>query len=759
MNENGVLWQDGQMRRAGRPGFELAGSKLRRPPVRPGSVRRLALIDRLRHGPPRPIVSVIAPAGYGKTTLLSQWAEQNGQAFAWLSVDERDNDPKALLTYVAAALDAVEPIDQRVFDALTSPGSSVPGSVVPRLGSALASMTSPLTLVLDDVHVLSNPECRAAMPVLADHVPGGSHLVLAGRDGPPLPIARLRAAGRITEVGPRDLVLTVAEASSLLREAGITLGQDAIAELHRRTEGWPAGLYLAALSLRDGGSVEDAVASLTGEHRLLSRYMESQFLAQLSASQREFLTRTAVLERMCGPLCDAALERRGSAAALTALARSNLLLVPLDQRGKWHRYHQLFRDMLLARLHRQEPDLIPVLQRRAAGWCVRNGLPEEALEYSIAADDVHAADRLVSTLAVTTYRQGRVATLQRWLQWLDDRGGIGGGHPMAAVLASLLSALTGRPAEAERWADVVDRWHHGDGAQPGDPSAEAWAALLRAMLCRGGVEQLRTDADDAARKFAAMGLADPAPVVAQGIALVLSGDLDGGDVFFEDAVTIGEGSEGQDALAIALCERSLVAMERGDWSRAQHLADQARTVLRKARIEETFVTPLVCAAQARAAVHQGDIPAARQALVNAQRLRPVLTYALPYFAVQARIELARACIALADSAGARTLVREIDELLKRRPGLGTLADQAQELRIQLSRLRSQSIPGASALTAAELRLLPMLATHLSFRDIAGQLSLSRSTIKVQAASIYRKLGASSRNQAVTRARDLGLLDR
>ena len=187
------LRQRAELRRvADRLTVEFAASKLRRPVVRPGSVRRLALIDRLRKGGSFPVMSVVAPAGYGKTTLLSQWAERNGQAFAWVSLDERDNDPKVLLTYVAEALDAVEPIDERVFDALASPGSSVPGSVVPRLGSALASMTSPVALVLDDVHVLHNPECRAAMPVLAGHVPDGSQLVLAGRDAPPADRAAAR---------------------------------------------------------------------------------------------------------------------------------------------------------------------------------------------------------------------------------------------------------------------------------------------------------------------------------------------------------------------------------------------------------------------------------------------------------------------------------------------------------------------------------------------------------------------------------------
>ena len=285
------------------------------------------------------------------------------------------------------------------------------------------------------------------------------------------------------------------------------LGEDEVAELHRRTEGWPAGLYLAALYLREGGTLGSAAVSFGGDDRFVSEYMESEFLARISRRQRVFLTRTAVLERMCGPLCEAVLDLPGSAATLADLARSNMLLVPLDRRGQWYRYHHLFRDMLLAELERQEPGLMPVLRRRAAGWCLRNGLPEEALEYSIAAGDVDTAARLVEKLAVPAHRQGRVTTLQRWFRWLEDRGGIEG-HPMAAVLAALFFALTGRPVEAERWADVVDRWQYGDGTRPGDPYAEAWAAMLRALLCRRGIEQMRADADEAVRRCAAAGHRD-----------------------------------------------------------------------------------------------------------------------------------------------------------------------------------------------------------------------------------------------------------
>jgi LuxR family transcriptional regulator, maltose regulon positive regulatory protein len=485
--------QAGRSQGAGGAVFDLVASKLRHPLIRPRTVRRSSLIERLARGGTLPIVSVVAPAGYGKTTLLSQWAERNGQAFAWVSVDEADNDPKVLLRYVAEALDAVEPVSQRVFDALASPGSSVLGSVVPRLGAAFSSMTSPVVLVLDDVHVLRNSECRAALSVLADHVPGGSRLVLAGRAGPPLRVARLRAEGKIIEIGPNDLSLTCEEAAALLHDAGVVLGQDEVAELHRRTEGWPAGLYLAALYLREGGPFAGVAVSFGGNDRLVSEYMESEFLARISARQRVFLTRTAVLERMCGPLCEAVLDQPGAAAVLADLAGSNLLLVPLDRRGEWYRYHHLLRDMLLAELHRREPGLMPVLRRRAAGWYLDNGLPEEAVEYSMAAGDVDGAARLVGQLVVPAYWQGRVTTISRWFGWLEDRGGIEG-HPMAAVLASLFSALTGRPAEAERWADAVDRWQYGDPARPPDPSTEAWAILLRAILCRRGSEQMRADA-------------------------------------------------------------------------------------------------------------------------------------------------------------------------------------------------------------------------------------------------------------------------
>jgi LuxR family maltose regulon positive regulatory protein len=323
-----------------------------------------------------------------------------------------------------------------------------------------------------------------------------------------------------------------------------------------------------------------------------------------------------------------------------------------------------------------------------------------------------------------------------------------------AALAAFIYALLGRPVEALRWAEAVDRWQYGDAARPEDPAAEAWAAFARALLCRDGVGQMLTDADEAVRRFTTENIVQAGPWIGQGLARAVSGDLAGADESFQDAVSIGERAGADEALGAALSERSLMAMARNQWDRAEILAGQVRAVVRRSGIEQ----PVACAALARAALHRRDFPAVRQWLVAAQRLRPQLTYAYPVLAVQVRIELTRIHLALADLAGARTLMRETDELLRRRPGLGTLVDEARALRARLGTERAATAAGATALTTAELRLLPLLSTHLSFAEIGAELSLARTTIKSQAVSIYRKLGAQSRSQAVARARALGLLE-
>ncbi|HUN32427.1 MAG TPA: LuxR C-terminal-related transcriptional regulator, partial [Trebonia sp.] len=419
------------------------------------------------------------------------------------------------------------------------------------------------------------------------------------------------------------------------------------------------------------------------------------------------------------------------------------------------RYHHLFRDMLLAELHRLEPELMPVLYRRAAQWYEDNGAPGEAMGYWMKAGDVEATARLTAELTLPAYMRGRVATVERWFGWLEDHGAMEN-HPAVAALTAMVPAMIGRPADAERRAGLAERGAVAGSLPEGSPSAEPWLALMRAVLCRHGPDQMLADAELAAMTMT--GLWRPAALLFLGMAHLMAGDPDQADILFEDQVAEARAAGGTIGTCVALSQRSLLAIARGEWDQGERHLSQARAVARDANVEDYPAVTIMHAAAARMALHHADRPGAGAELTRAQRLRPALTYAVPHLAVQARTELARVHLALGDLAGARTLMREAGDILRRRPGLGAFARQAEDLHAELAHAPGPAALGASALTAAELRLLPLLATHLSFPEIAAEMYLSRNTVKSHTNSIYRKLGTSSRSQAVSRLRELGLLE-
>jgi LuxR family maltose regulon positive regulatory protein len=732
---------------------ELVESKLHPPSARPGIVPRTALVDRLLASHAVPVVCVVAPPGYGKTTLLAQWAERKATRVGWVSVDQRDNDPAVLLTYLAVALDRIQPIDHGLFHALAAPGAVV-ATVMARFAAAVSAMAEPVALVLDHVELLHNPQCLDAVAELVAHLPRGSQLVLASRARPPLPLALLRAQGRVVEVGVEELAMDQREARALLQGAGVRLGDTELTTLVQRTEGWPVGLYLAALALQAGAPDDDA--GFAGDDRLVADYLHSELLARLSQDEVVFLTRTAVLDRMCGPLCDAVLDARGSARVLESLEGANLLLVPLDRRRQWYRYHHLFGELLRAELERREPELVPQLHGRAAAWCEANGLPETAIDHAQAAGDTDRVARLVARLTQPAYAAGRADTARRWLVWFEDQGLVDR-YPPVAVQGAWVQALVGRPAAAERWADAAERGSFAETLPDGSTMA-SYLALLRALLCRAGVEQMRIDAQVA---LAGLGPGSPWQATALllvGISYVLDGEVDRADPILAHAVEVATNAGATPAASTALAERAIVAMQRGDWSKAETLAERALGIMRAGHIDDYAMSPLVHAVVARTALQQGDASRAKAHLARTARLRPLLNYAMPHRAVQILLELVRAYLALGDAAGARVVLREAWDILQQRPDLGLLPEQADELREQLGRLgtvRGRSL-GASSLTTAELRLLPLLSTHLSFREIGERLYVSAHTVKTQAISVYRKLGVSSRGQAIQRAQQIGL---
>ena len=700
-----------------------------------------------------PVVSVVAPAGYGKTTLLSQWAERRGRT-AWVSLDERDNDPEILLACAAAALNRVEGIDPELLRTRWLGGASIAATAVTRLVGAMSAMAEPVALVLDHVEQVSNQDCRDAVAELALHLPVGSQLAIATRDAPPLPMARLRAAREVVEVGVDDLAMDASEARGLLAAVGVRLGDADHGQLIERTEGWPVGLYLAALAIKAGGPEATAGLRFSGDDRLMAEYLGSELLSRLSADEVSFLTRTSVLERMCGALCDAMLGATGSAAMLASLERSNLLLVALDRRAEWYRYHHLLQDLLVAELQRREPEIVPRLHLGAAAWYEANGFPELAIDHAQAAGDTDRVARLVLDVMNPVWASGRVDTVLGWMEWFEHRNLIER-YPAVAVHGALIFALLGRPAKAERWAAAAERAPPTGRLSDGS-TMEGYLAYLRAILCRDGVQEMRRDAQLAWDGLSPLSPYRVAMLHTEGLSYLLEGDLERADPIFARAFDAAMEARALPFAPVLLAERCIVAAGRDDWPAAVALAEQAVSMVRGGEFDDYWTSALVYAWGARAAIHRGDAAAAREHVIRAARLRPLLTYALPVVSVQALLELARAYIALADPDGARAVLRQVSDILQQRPDLGVLPEEADELRAKVETIGRQGI-GGSSLTTAELRILPLLATHLTFREIAERLYLSPYTVKTQALSVYRKFGVSSRSAAIERAHGVGVL--
>jgi LuxR family transcriptional regulator, maltose regulon positive regulatory protein len=733
-------------------GFELPESKFHPPRARPGIVARTALVERLAAATV-PVITVTAPPGYGKTTLMAQWAQRIGSRVAWLSCDDADNDPVVLLSALALALDRIGPVGPTIFSALASPGSAI--TMIPRFMSAVASVHPPVTVLLDHAEAVTNRQCFTAIAEFALRLQPGWQLVLASRAAVPLPMARLRAQGGILEVTADDLTMGPAEAHSLLTGAGVEADAGSLRDLLQRTEGWPAGLYIAALAIKSGTRRSDVGFAFTGNDVYMGDYLRSELLDRISGAEASFLTRTSVLNRMCGPLCDAILGEQGSGPVLEQMEARNLLVVPLDRCREWYRYHNLLRELLQAELQRREPDLVQDLHFRAAAWFEANAMPEAAIDHAQAAGDYDRVARLILELQGAVWASGRVETVRRWMEWLRD---VTSAEYYGAIAAhgSLIFALLGQPAEAERWAAAAERAVPA-GILPDGSTMEATLAYLRACLGRDGCSKMRCDA-----RIAWEGLSPASPYRAtmlytEAISYLLEGDPARAEPILARALDLATHSGSLPLAGLVLAQQCHLAAQRNLWREVTSLAERAVTIVQTGHFDDYWSSALVYAWAARAALHKGNVSQGRSYLGRASRLRPLLTYMLPVVSVQALLEMAHSYITLADPAGAAAVLTQAQRILEQRPDLGILPERAAGLRATLATIKTGAA-GPSALTAAELRLLPLLPTHLSAPEIAAQMYLSPHTIKSQMLSIYRKLGASTRTQAVARARELGLLE-
>ena len=726
----------------------LFASRLEPPVSRPTDIPRDAIVQRLSDSPSR-LVSVIAPAGYGKTTLLAQCAAADERPVAWLSLDEDANDPVTLIRYFSVALERVVPISPDLIEELSAPHPRH-RAVLARLAASLRRADEPFSLFVDDVHLVRDRRAMAAVDTIAAEIPQGSKVVLAARFEAGFPLARVRASGELLELGVDDLRFDAVAAGALLRSAGaVELGVDDVEALTAQTEGWAVGLYLAARSW-NASTPAGVVGTYGGDDRFVADYLRTTMLAGLPSDELDFLMRSSVLEELSGPLCDTALETTGSGARLEALESSNLLVVPLDRRRERYRYHHLLRDLLRMELEHRAPELRAPIAARASAWCEEHGAPDLAVAYAMAAGDVDRVASLIARHAHASYYGGRANTVRGWYEWFAAHAAVER-YPDVAVLGTWLMVLDGRPAEAERWIAASD------GA-PGSlaPEIEGSRSLVKALMCRDGVTVML---DDARRALSVMGPSSvwrTAALLLEGLGLLTAGDADAATGRFRASAE--ESRERGTAVggSIALAELANTAIAQNRLAEAASHLDDARAVIESAGLHGYPTSIPAWAAAARLSLVQGDPVRARRWADLASSVVPKLTYAMPVLAVQTSLILARSAMGLGDAPMAMTFLADAEAVVQRRPQLGTLIDDLTETREELSQLRA-SATGLPVLTPAEARLLPLLTTHLSFREIGEQLFVSPHTVKTQAISIYRKLGVSSRGSAVEAARGIGLL--
>ncbi|HMO56437.1 MAG TPA: LuxR C-terminal-related transcriptional regulator [Roseiflexaceae bacterium] len=436
-------------------------TKLFIPPPRPNAVLRTGLIARLNAGLHHKLTLISAPAGFGKTSLVSAWIAGCGRPAAWLSLDAADNDPTRFLAYLVAALETIAPtLGADIVALLESPQPASIDGLLPLLLNQIAMMVQPAILVLDDYHMLEARPIDQALTFLVEHLPPQLHLVIATREDPALPLARLRARGQITELRAGDLRFSPTEAAGFLNEVmGLDLSAADIATLEDRTEGWIAGLQLAALSIQGRRDVSEFLRDFAGDHRYILDYLVDEVLQRQPEELRSFLLQTAILDRLHGPLCAAVTGQPGSSARLEALHRGNFFLVPLDDTRQWYRYHHLFAEVLRAQLQVELPDLIATLHQRASLWYEQHGAVDEAIRHALAAGDFARAADLVEVATPDMRRTRQEAMLLGWLKAIPDA--IIANRPVLSVhyAGALLSAgefadVEARLRDAERWLEM-----------------------------------------------------------------------------------------------------------------------------------------------------------------------------------------------------------------------------------------------------------------------------------------------------------------
>jgi len=552
----------------------LLTTKLHRPPASPRLVPRPHLIQRLEEGLRlgHRLTLVSAPAGFGKTTLLSDWLRQADRSTAWLSLDAGDNDLARFLAYLVAALQTVEPnIGESVKSALQSRQPPPMEAVLTGLINEIAVVPDPFALILDDYHLITARPIHEVIIFLLDHLPPQMHLVIATRADPPLPLARLRAQDQLTELRAADLRFTTEEVAAFLNQVmGLGLSPEDVAALEARTEGWIAGLQMAALSMQGQEDVAGFIRAFTGSDRHVLDYLVEEVLHRQPESVQTFLLQTSILERMTGPLCDAVTDsppgEGAGQAMLEMLERANLFIVPLDNERRWYRYHCLFADLLRSRLHRTHSSLIPTLHRRASEWFERNNLVPLAIEHALTAGDFERAAGLIEQAAEATLMRSEIATFLRWVDALPDE--LVRDRPSLCLFQAWALLMSGRPLES-----IESRLQDAARSEPVDRTValRALIALYQgqmsraAELARQALEQL-SEQDTFLCGLATWVL---------GLSRLVNGDLAAGAQALDQVARMSRRAGNVMISVMVLCNTAELHMQQGRLRQAKETYQQA----------------------------------------------------------------------------------------------------------------------------------------------------------------------------------------
>ncbi|MFL5860011.1 MAG: LuxR C-terminal-related transcriptional regulator [Solirubrobacteraceae bacterium] len=691
------------------------------PELPAGFVRRPQLIRRLTDNSEAVLILVVAPPGYGKSTLLAEWAETDERPFVWLGP-------------VSAALRG----DRSAVDGV--------------LAEADAGDDAPCVFAFDDAHLLHPTLLRQLVYEVLTELPPGATLVLTSRTELALPLGRLRTDRGVIELRAGDLAMDPVEGAQLLAGAGLELGPSEVSALLEQSEGWPAALYLAGLSA--SADLEANFGWTAGNGLALAHYLRDEVLSALPENLMSIARRSSILEELTPAACDAVLMRGGCARGLAELASRLQLLRPVDGVLGRYRWHPLVRDALLNELRMVEPEIEPTLHVRASDWYLESGDAECAVEHACAGGDPRRAGSLLWPVIPRYVTSGRTSQIRRWLGQFREQ---------QIAECATLAASAAHCALAAGDLDAARRWAlHARAAMeresPGGPesSLSAGLAVVDAMAATPGVSTMRAAADRVHGSEPPDSLWQPIARSLCGTAAYLSGDLDVAADILDGAIALG-GSSVPAATALSLSQRATIAVHQQEWDVATDHTARAVDILRAHELTAEPMSALVLAAAAASSAHDGRSDEAKRDVRASIELLTTMDDSIAWYGAEVRILLACARLWLADVVGARTLLAQASRLARRTRGASVFEHWFNMCWSHMDTLAEATLAGPSALTIAELRVLRFLPSHLSFREISARLGVSANTVKTQAHSVYRKLGAASRSEAVARAQDAGLL--